>query len=196
MGIGNAIGAGIGAAADLAGLGLQINELNKARGIAERYANQGTANINSAVGQYRKSLSPYETLGGIGLSMLENPFEADKMPGYAFTQRQGSLGVTNSSAARGLANSGAALQAMDRFNTGLANTYYQNYFGDANSLMNTGIGTTSAANTAGITGAEAGSNLGMQAAQTGASAYGAMGKAFGETGVGLGGIGLSLGGLL
>ena len=129
--------------------------------------------------------------------MLQSPFEVSKMPGDAFTQQQGSLGVTNSSAARGLANSGAALQAMDKFNTGLANQYYQNYFRDANSLMNTGIGTTSASANAGVTGAEAGANLGMQAAQTGASAYGAEGKAFGNAGVGIGGaLGYGLGGLL
>ena len=187
MGLGSAIAGGIGAAADIAGLGMQIHELDKARGIAERYANQGTSNIDSAVHAYQNELTPYTALGGVGLRMLENPFEASKMPGYAFTQRQGSLGVTNSSAARGLANSGAALQAMDRFNTGLANTYYQNYFGDAKQLLDTGIGTQSAIGQTGVTGAEAGANLGMQAAQTGASAYGAMGRAFGEQGAGIGG---------
>lgn len=193
MGIGRMAAAGISAGADLAGLGMQIHELNKARDIAEGYASQGTRNINNAVSQYQRELSPYTSVGSVGLSMLENPFEASKMPGYAFTQQQGSLGVTNSSAARGLANSGAALQAMDRFNTGLANSYYQNYFGDAKQLLDTGIGTQSAIGNAGITGAEAGANLGMQAAQTGASAYGAMGKAFGD---GLGQIGTYLGNAL
>lgn len=48
-------------------------------------------------------------------------------PGYQFQIEQGEKGVLNNMAALGMKNSGAALKALTRFRTGLANQEYGNY---------------------------------------------------------------------
>ena len=57
--IGGAIGGGLEAAATLGAAGMEINEENKARHLAENYAGQGSAEINQGVGEYNQLLSPY-----------------------------------------------------------------------------------------------------------------------------------------
>ncbi len=48
-------------------------------------------------------------------------------PGYEFQVEQGEKGVLNNLAALGMKNSGAALKALTRFRTGVANQEYNNY---------------------------------------------------------------------
>ena len=197
MGIGAAVGGAVDAAATLGAAGMEINEENKARHLAENYAGQGQADVRAGAAAYNQLLSPYRQLGYKAENNLyNNRIDAAKMPGYQFTLQQGDLATTNSSAARGLASSGAALEAQDRYNTGLANTYYQQDFGDEMGLMNTGLGATgqSGANT--FTSDVDQANLGMQAAETGAGAYDAAARSLGSSVGGLTrGIGYMVGGL-
>lgn len=48
-------------------------------------------------------------------------------PGYQFQVEEGEKGVLNNLAALGMKNSGAALKALTRFRTGIANQEYNNY---------------------------------------------------------------------
>ena len=196
--IGGAIGGGLEAAATLGAAGMEINEENKARHLAENYAGQGSAEINQGVGEYNQLLSPYRALGYKAEDNLyNNRLDAAKMPGYQFTLKQGDLATTNSSAARGLASSGAALEAQDRYNTGLANTYYQQDFGDEMGLMDTGLGATGQTGANDFTGQVDKANLGMQAAETGAGAYDAAARSIGSSVGGLdSGIGYLMGGFM
>ena len=196
--IGGAIGGGLEAAATLGAAGMEINEENKARHLAENYAGQGSAEINQGVTAYNQLLSPYRALGYKAEDNLyNNRLDAAKMPGYQFTLKQGDLATTNSSAARGLASSGAALEAQDRYNTGLANTTYQQDFGDEMGLMDTGLGATGQTGANDFTGQVDKANLGMQAAETGAGAYDAAARSIGSSVGGLdSGLGYLMGGFM
>lgn len=94
--------------------------------------------------QTRTDLAPYREAGvnatdelNKRLKELTTPITMDQdtlenTPGYQFNLRQGQRAVTNSSAARGLASSGAALKGAATFATGLADSTYQNQFNNAN----------------------------------------------------------------
>jgi hypothetical protein len=89
------------------------------------------------------NLAPYRAIGGAAagdltarLSELTSPITMDEStlrntPGYQFNLTQGERAVTNSSAARGLGSSGAALKGATTFATGLADSTYQNQFQNA-----------------------------------------------------------------
>lgn len=83
-----------------------------------------------------------ELMGEYGLSdeakggTFESKFATT--PEYAFTKAEGEKGVVNNLAALGLKGSGAALKAMARFNTNLANTTYNNYLTKLSNLATGG----------------------------------------------------------
>lgn len=83
-------------------------------------------------------------------------------PGYQFQFDQGQKALTNSLAAKGLLNSGAAVKAMERYGQGLATTNYQQYLD--NLARGAGLGANAASqnasNTLGTTNAIAQSMLG------------------------------------
>lgn len=54
--------------------------------------------------------------------------EAQQTPGYQFTAQQGSKGILEGAAAAGGAISGGTLKALDTFNTGLADSTYNDVF--------------------------------------------------------------------
>lgn len=54
--------------------------------------------------------------------------EAQQSPGYQFTKQQGEAGLLKASAAAGGAISGGTLKALDQFNTGLADSTYNDVF--------------------------------------------------------------------
>lgn len=74
--------------------------------------------VNAAAGQTNLLAN------GINQQTLENT------PGYQFTLQQGLESTQNSAAARGLANSGAALKGAATYATGLANDTYQSQYND------------------------------------------------------------------
>lgn len=71
----------------------------------------------------RKALSQYQV--ELGLAPGQSTFQ--KTPGYDFMVEEGEKGVINNLAALGMKNSGAALKALTRFRTGLANQEHGNY---------------------------------------------------------------------
>lgn len=91
-------------------------------------------------GQTREDLSPYRAAGASALDTLNsklpdltkpisvNPNDFKDSDYYKFLSTQGQKAVTNSSAARGLASSGAALKGATTFAKNLASTEWQNNF--------------------------------------------------------------------
>ena len=65
MGIGAAVGGAVDAAATLGAAGMEINEENKARHLAENYAGQGQADVRAGAAAYNQLLSPYLVLAPI-----------------------------------------------------------------------------------------------------------------------------------
>lgn len=59
-----------------------------------------------------------------------NQTTLEQTPGYQWNLSQGEQAATNSAAARGLANSGAALKGASAYASGLADSTYQNQFND------------------------------------------------------------------
>ena len=113
--------------------------------IAEQQREFGIAQANSApfvqagqqsIGQIMTGLNN-GTFGPGSLPALPTPFQAPTLaqaqqtPGYQFTAQQGSKGVLEGAAAAGGAISGGTLKSLDQFNTNLADTTYQQQFGNA-----------------------------------------------------------------
>lgn len=65
-----------------------------------------------------------------------NQSTLEQTPGYEWNLSQGEQAATNSTAARGLANSGAALKGAATYASGLADSTYQNQFNDQISANN------------------------------------------------------------
>ena len=65
--------------------------------------------------------------------------DAQQTPGYQFTAQQGSKGILEGAAAAGGAISGGTLKALDSFNTGLADSTYNDVFNRALQTYNTGL---------------------------------------------------------
>jgi hypothetical protein len=65
--------------------------------------------------------------------------EARATPGYEFTREQGTRGILQGAAATGGAISGGTLKALDNYNTGLADTTYNDVFNRALQTYGAGI---------------------------------------------------------
>ena len=65
--------------------------------------------------------------------------QAQQTPGYQFTAQQGSKGILEGSGAAGGAISGGTLKALDSYNTGLADSTYNDVFNRALQTYNTGL---------------------------------------------------------
>lgn len=113
---------------------------NKAAGAQTAAAQAANASTMAMYKKTRKDLAPYREFGNASaaelqqrLPFLTSPIVMDQAaleqtPGYQFTKRQGLKAVQNSSAARGLGVSGAALKGAATFATGLADQTYQTQF--------------------------------------------------------------------
>lgn len=119
--------------------------------------------------------------------------QAQQTPGYQFTQQQGEEGIERGAAAAGGAFTGGTLKSLAGFDSGLADTTYQQIFNNALSGYQTqlasqnqgfnqlasvaGLGENAAAN-AGNTGAQAASTIGSTLTNLGATqAAGTIGQA-------------------
>ena len=109
-------------------------------GQANALSTDAGTELGTAQGYNQDAANIYGTLqNGISQQTLENT------PGYQFTLNQGLESTQNSAAARGLANSGAALKGAATYATGLANDTYQNQYND---LLSTASGYSGLANNA------------------------------------------------
>ncbi len=79
---------------------------------------------------------PQFTKGDFTAPTLE---EARSSPGYQFTAQQGNKGILQGAAAAGGAISGGTLKALDSFNTGLADSTYNDVFNRSLSTYNEGL---------------------------------------------------------
>lgn len=115
-------------------------------------------------GGYNAEKTLMGLLGG-GKGMMNT---LEHLPGYQFAKQQGDMGILSQNSATGSALGGASLKAMSQYNTGLANSYYQNFFNNA--LGVAGMGQNAAGNLG-----TAGQGLGMGAAQAMAASGGSLG---------------------
>lgn len=126
------------------GAGASIYGADKAASAQTDAANAALANSQNQFNTTNANLAPYRAIGSQAagdlstkLSDLTSPITMDETilqntPGYQFNLTQGLKAVQNSSAARGLGTSGAALKGASTFATGLADSTYQNQFNNAN----------------------------------------------------------------
>lgn len=136
------IAGGVGAAGGVASAAIGSNAAQKAAKVQAKAATLAANNQLEMFHTTQKNLQPYMDLGGSALPTLEDllgtgPGGPEKIqsalestPGYQFTRDQGLKSVQNSYAAKGLANSGAALKGAAEFTTGLANTTYEQRLAD------------------------------------------------------------------
>ena len=140
-----------------------------AAGATTAATNADIAQQNNALGQQATLSAPYRALGttalpqyeallgiGPGANSATTLAALQKTPGYEFTQQQGEQGIKNAASATG-GVTGNTLTALDQYNTGLADSTYQNAVGNAQGAV--GLGQAAAAGQA--------SNIGTAASTIG-----------------------------
>jgi hypothetical protein len=139
-----------------ASINAQNSAQAKQQALNAPYAAIGTGATGSggAIDQYQDLLG----LGPKGSAGIEQTLAAT--PGYQFQQQQGTQNTVNQASAMGLGLSGNTLEGLSKFNSGLADTTYQQAVGNAQNAVT--IGQNAAAGTgAGVlqTGANVGNAL-------------------------------------
>ncbi len=219
FGIGQGVQAAATAATTAAQMAMEKNAMDKAArtgaGQASAIASSGQAaqgylNPYVAVGQnvlggiqnnmplWGNIDNTYTDQAGNQLNRLQNGLTEDYLkqtPGYQFNLSQGEQAVTNSAAARGLANSGAAQKGAASYASGLADSTYQNQYNDTLGTANALLG-VNGANQGNITNTWNRENqlLGYGANAAGASATNATNTASLSAQAALGGVGASMAG--
>jgi hypothetical protein len=122
---------------------------SEAAGATNKATNANVAEQQSALQQQATLSQPYRDLGsaaipeyeallGIGPQGSAGISDALKStPGYQFTQQQGETGILNAASAAGGVG-GNTLAALDQFNTGLADSTYQQQVGNIASAVASG----------------------------------------------------------
>lgn len=151
--------------------------------------NQNKATLQPWSDQGLQAYGTLNSLLGVGGSGNSSQMQdtLNNLPGYQFTLNQGLKSTQNSAAARGLADSGAALKGAASYSTGLANAQYSNYVNQLQSSANTGEGAanalagygTSTANSIGANTIGAGNASAAAANATGAGASSSANNALG-----------------
>ena len=118
----------------------QMYSANKAAGVQQDNANKVAGIQQAQYQQTREDLSPYRAVGQDAsgrmttrLSELTEPISVNpddflNSDYYKFLEKEGNRAVTNSSAARGLASSGAALKGAAAFAKGLNSQEWKSNF--------------------------------------------------------------------
>jgi len=170
---------------------------NNAANAQKHAADQAAQTQRDFYGQNKDILNPYiqggtkaygtlNDLLGVGGNSATMQQTLEGLPGYQFTRDQGLKSVQNSAAARGLADSGAALKGAGNYATGLANAQYGNYVNQLQNSANTG---ESAATALAGYGTQAGSNIGnaqIGAGNAQAAAQNSIGNAISSGASGIG----------
>jgi hypothetical protein len=102
-------------------------------------------------------------------------------PGYQFQLGQGLRAVDAGAAAKGLARSGAAMQAEQEFGSGLAATDFGNYWNRLQQLSGSGLTAAGGIASAATGGAANIANVDVGQAGANASIYGNMAKSIGTS---------------
>jgi hypothetical protein len=146
------IGAGaIGGAASLASTSVASNAASQAaqanNALESSIYNQNSANEQPYIQSGDAANTALQGFLGIGgnaqasQAALNNYLNST---GYQFNLNQGLDATQTSAAAKGLLGSGATLESLDTYATGLADSYGQQYEGDLQSVVNTGAGAANA----------------------------------------------------
>jgi len=122
------------------GAGATMYGANKASDAQTAAADKASGIAQQQYQQTREDLSPFRQIGNYAADQLTgklselttpisvNPDDFLNSEMYKFQSQQGQKAVTNSAAARGLGNSGAALKGAAAFANGLASTNWQQNF--------------------------------------------------------------------
>jgi hypothetical protein len=127
------------AAADQQAAAIQTQEFNQNQANLAPYNAAGQANLGLYSNFYQTSADQLgQTYNNANSHIPQAMTEANliQTPGYQFNLSQGLRAMQNSSAARGLGVSGAALQGAGTYATGLADSTYQNQFNNQNTIYN------------------------------------------------------------
>ena len=146
FGIGQAVSGAATAAAQVGIAAKQMSMEKDAAAKANSTANTVAGNLQTAGNNANAYYQPYSTIGENALNTLANGISTDAIEntaGFKADNYLGQQGVTNSAAARGLADSGAALKGAAANATTLADNTYQNQFNDTNALANYGYNAAS-----------------------------------------------------
>lgn len=135
-----------------------ISGVNAATGTANAGIGAGHDQANTTLsnifGGQLSNLSPYLQGGQQGVSSLADyaaskptfhaptAEEVQNTPGFQFQLQNGSNAITNQAAASGLSQGGNTLKALTQYGQGLAGTYYQNAFQNAQQGFQTNQNTT------------------------------------------------------
>lgn len=123
---------------------------HEAAGATKQASNAAIEQQNKALEQQKELSQPYTDLGSaaipkyeqlLGLDAGANPNTIQQAleatPGYKFAQGQGETGILNAASASG-GVSGNTLAALDKFNSGLADTTYQSQVDNIGTAVRTG----------------------------------------------------------
>ena len=182
-----AIGAGVSAAAGIAGGIMQKNAIDKGASQARDALNQG---ITTATNQ----LSPWATTGQpanadqADLLGLNGQPAADaamakfqQSPGYQWQLGQGLRAVDAGAASQGILRSGATIKGEETFGQGLANTDFGNYWNRLQQLSGSGLDAAKGIASAATGGAQQIAQTDTGQASMDASIYGNMAKSIGTS---------------
>ncbi len=145
-----AIAAGVGAAGSIGGAALQSHAASSAADKQKASADQALDFQKQVYSDQQANQAPYLEAGKTSLAKLMEGFtngtfgpgsikpfaaptaaEAAATPGYQFTKAEGNRGVSAAASAGGRSLSGGTLKALDRYNTGLADSTYGDTFSRA-----------------------------------------------------------------
>lgn len=144
---------------------------------------QGDASAASAQVQQhmydttRSDLEPWKGAGTQALGTMRNAlFNGDysqfyKSPDYQFRLSEGNKALDRSGAARGMALSGAQLKALNRYNSDMASTEYNNWYNKLYDISSSGQNAAAQVGAAGSSAAQGISNSLMAGGNARASGY-------------------------
>lgn len=187
----------IGGAAVLGGA-TSIISGNKAANAQEDAANKSVAEQQREYDQARSDYAPWRNTGTGALSKLGSLYginsdgttgapsqsainDFQNTPGYQFQLQQGTQAAEHSAAARGLLGSGAAMKSIASYAGGLADSTYNQYVGQLNTLAGFGQSATNATTAAGQNAANNISSAYTNAGNARASSYANTGSAINGT---------------
>lgn len=133
-------------------LNTNAGNVNTAAGNASAGVNAATGTANGLLGQYlsnsSQTLYPYLQTGNTAANGLNSYIGSNPQfnfnlqdylnsPAMNFQMQEGTNAINNSASATGLADSGNTLKALTQFGQGLASTYYNNAFNQAQQQFQT-----------------------------------------------------------
>jgi hypothetical protein len=110
----------------------------------QTYLNQQLGNLNPGIESGQQGNTSLQQYAASNPQFNFQPTQQQlaSTPGYQFQLNQGENAITNSAAAQGLSQGGSTLAALTQYGQGLAGTYYQNAFNNAQSQFQTNQNTT------------------------------------------------------